>query len=754
MLISWLSSKYRNLVSQRYGANRVYSGNVETTQGRFTGDFITAATANFRCPKAMIEVTWASSAVDQNRVVTSNDINRIDRTGQLFNGKTASGQKWAYIHIGLIADGSFHAMPAKDIESQMGWYGSDLVCDGAGVFSTKPYLDITHDARSYTSILIAGDSVYNEFPVDFTITYTHPGGPTVQVITGNTERVYSAGFVAIADVTGIKVEISKWNTPNTIVKIVQLAGTLIEIYRSDEIVELNILEETNSDTGLVPIGNVSSNELDVSILNTDRRFSHGNTDSIYATSVKSGRKIRVWLGFELPQGSTDQTGDVDGYIVETVAGVKIGYMPYGIFWSKDWISSHESQETTTTAYDVTYLLSQKDFLRSQNYNGTVQSIVNDILEEAKLVVPDLKWIVSPDTGSIVWAGVDFSPKNYLEILKDIAEATLSYTYVNRNGTLIVGSLLEKVTPIENWQVVDLSVYYNYESNPKLDELINFIRIGYTRYTLGDFQTIYSDSDEFTIPAGGVIVVPLTWSTNPITPSSVVAELTNVTGIPVITNILATSTTGDITVTGPVGNTFRIKAQGITLAPQSVYASDEIFTIPASGSLALFIAWNKTPVDTTTVSVALADEVGSPLITNLDAYAYGGDITIGGAPGETFKITARATAFELEEDTQTTDEDTDSIGLYGVREFALTGNTLIITLAQAKVLAAALITSYGGLRQDGSMTWPASTLLSVGDTLEVTEFKSDTVETKDFFIIKRQSTKFNGAMQGQTELRRS
>jgi len=61
--------------------------------------------------------------------------------------------------------------------------------------------------------------------------------------------------------------------------------------------------------------------------------------------------------------------------------------------------------------------------------------------------------------------------------------------------------------------------------------------------------------------------------------------------------------------------------------------------------------------------------------------------------------------------------------------------------------------YGGLRQDGAIEWPVSTLLAVGDTLEVTEFKSDTVETKDFFLIKRQNTKFDGSMQGQTELRR-
>lgn len=673
MLINWPSVKYRNIVFQQYGAIHIYSGQAEQP-GKFTDDFITAATANFRCPKAMVEVTWATSAVDQNVVIASNDINRIDRTGQLFNGETDSGQKWAYIHIGLIADGSFHVMPELDSEPQAGWYGSSLISDSSGDFSTEPYLQITHDARSYTSISIAGDSEYDEYPVDFTITYTHAGGPTVQVITSNTERVYFNTFAAIKDVTIVKVEISKWSAINTIVKVTQFAGALIELYKSDDIVELNILEETNSDTGVVPIGNVSSNELDLALLNTDRRFSYGNTDSVYVSSLRSRRKIRVWLGFELPVGSTDVTGDVEGYIVETVSGDKIGYMPYGVYWSKDWISNYGSQITTTTAYDIVYLLSQKDFLKSLKYAGAVETIVGAILTEALTDIPELSWLVNADTGAIIWSGVSFEPKNYLEVLKDIAESTQSYTYVDRNGVLIIGSRLGAITPVKTWQQIDLSVYYNYESNPKLDELINTIRVGYTKYNVG-------------------------------TPG------------------------------------------------ENIYSADEVFIIPASGVLNFYILWSNAPVDTATVIVALIDTVGGPLITDLTVYAYGADIEVSGTPGDQFKITATATPFELEENTETTASDTDSASLYGVREFALTGNILITTVAQAQEIAALLLNLYGNLRQDSSMQWPVSTLLSVGDTLEVTEFKSDTVETKDFFLIKRQSIKFDGSMQGQTELRR-
>lgn len=623
----------------------------------------------------MVEVTWADSAVDENVVITSNDINRIDRTGQLFNGETITGEKWAYLHSGLVADSTFKAMPELDTEEQMGWYGSALVGDGAGDFSTAPYLQIAHDARAYAAITVAGDSVYGEYPVDFTITFTHPGGPTVINVTGNSDPVYTSTFAAILDVTVVKVEITKWSAPNTIVKIAQIGGSLIETYRADDIVGLSILEETHSDTGIVPIGNVSANELDLSLLNTDRRFSYGNTDSPYLASLRSRRKIRVWLGFVLPSGSADATGDVEGYIVETVGGDKIGYMPYGIYWSKDWVSSYDSQVTTTTAYDIAYLLSQKDFLKSDNYSDTVENIVNDILTEAKNDVPDLAWRVSPDTASVILSNVVFSPKDYLSTLKDLATATLSYSYVDRDGVLVVGEYLEALTPLKSWQSADQSDYYNFESQPKIDELINSVRVGYTSYVAG-------------------------------TPAT------------------------------------------------EIYEASEVFTIPASGTLDLYIEWSEAPVEVSTVIITMNQLTGAPQLDSQTKYAYGAFLTVTGVPGETFELSATGTPYELTEDTKTTASQADSVGVYGVREFALTGNLLINTVARAQELAAALLTRYGELRQDAAIAWPITTLLSVGNTVEVTEFKSATVETKDNFIIKRQTLTYDGALQGDAELRRA
>lgn len=749
MISNWPSVDELNVKLQQYGANAVYTGLTPESAGKFTSDFIAAATADFRCPKAMVEVTWGAGNVDENVVITSNDINRIDRTGQVRNGVNVSGQKWAYIHSGLIADGSFYAMPELDTESQMGWYGTLYQSDGSGNFATAPWLQVSHDARGYTAITVAGDSGHNEYPVDFSLTFTHAGGPTVVNVIGNTDLIYTSTFTAIKDVTAVRLTVTKWSAANTIVKIAQLSGTLIELYKASDIIELSVLEETNSDTGVVPIGNVSANELDLSLMNTERRFSYGNTDSIYNSSLKSGRKIRLWLGFILPAGSADATGDVPGYIVETVSGEKHGYMPYGIYWSKDWISSYESMATTTTAYDVIYRLSQKEFTRSINYSDTVENIVNEILTAAQEEISELSWAVSPDTSGLVWNNVAFEPKNYLEILKDIAEASQSFTFADRDGKIQVGSFLEAATPLESWQQVGLSDYFNFRSDPKLDELINRIRVGFTAKYI---QTnIFTSDREYEIGSGGSEKINIDWNVEGVDTSTVVITLIPVVGTPNIGSSEIFATGADVVVTGSPSDKFRLAATGTPLPV--IYADEDALTVPAAGTITIDLVWKEAPVYIPSVVLSLAPVSGLSAISSSSIYAYGASVTVLGTAGATFKLTTTGTPYTQEENTETVRQNDASIKLYGVREFSLTGNALVNSQAQAEEIAAQMLSFYGSLRQDGAMTWPANTLLAVGDTLEVVEFKSDTVETKSYFIIKRQTTTYDGSLMGSTELRR-
>lgn len=606
----------------------------------FTTDFKTAAQADIRDPRALVRIHWGNTLQDTGVTVAVNDGNYIDRKGQVRKALTASGGKFLITGESTV-DGTFAVAPDADTGPQCGWF-TGTTSDGSGNFGSARTLQIDHDSRPYTRIQVVGDSEYNEYPVDFTIDITHDGGTYQIVETGNSDRIYTADFSILTGVTTILLSITKWSAVNTPVKIIDFSGDFVEYFDSDDITGLNLLEEINTDTGNVPIGSVTANEIDLSLLNTEGRFSFGNTDSDYADVLISGRKIEVWLGFVLPSGTSDVTGDVTGYIVLTEGSDKVGYMPYGVYWSKDWESNYRSSETTVTAFDIMGRLRQLDFLRSDNYSDTVENIVDDILANAQLSLPELTWTVSSDTASDTLADVAIGVQNFQEVLKDIAEATLSYSYVDRTGVLIVGSRLGVTTPVAPEQEITLSEYYDFTSTPKIDELINAVRIGYTIYDLAaSGENIYTDSTVFEIPAGeSELKLFIKWEKAPVLVSSVLVTLSIVTatGAMVLTST-AYANGADITVTGTAGDQFTVSATGrpYTLTEITEAVTEDTESIAKYGRREFSLTGNQL-----ITSAEQAEEMATALLSSYGdlradgALSWPGNLMV--AVGDTVEVT--------------------------------------------------------------------------------------------------------------------
>lgn len=644
----------------------------------FTTDFITAATSQIRDPRAMVEITWGLSQEDKNSAIDSSDENHVYRTPQIKNETETTGGNWAFIGNEFKLDGTFNPMPSSDDGEQVGWYGTAF-SDSNGDFSRFRYIDIRHNARPYQNIKIVGDSVYSEYPVDFDVELFHSSGSTVVASeTGNASRIYEVEFTAIPDVYKVFIRITKWSAPNTIIKIASITSTFTETLSMGDISELSILEETNSDIGNVPIGGLSANELDLALMNYDRRFSYGNTESKYSSVLESGKKIRVWLGFVLPSGSTDATDDVEGYIVETSGSDKIGYMPYGVFYSDKFNSSYGNMIASVNAYDLVYQLSKYDYVESVIYSGTASDLIDDIMAKAQEYIPNLEYEISTDISGETFAYGSIEKKSYLDAIKDICKATYSYAYINRFGKLIIGARLGASTPVSAHQKIGLDEYFEYNTEQNMNEFANIIRVGYTVLDQIGIQSqeIYSNSDEMEIQAGET-------------------------------------------------------------------------------SLRVFLDWSNPVFVSESVGVGYEIEriTGSAVISETEDFSYGAYVTIVGNPGDKFKITATGFAFDILENTRTVAVDNDSVKKYGPKELFIGGNRLITSVSQAESLANAVLALYGTPRQDASIQWRGNTLGEIGDTLEVVEFKSATVETKDNFVIKRQNINFNGGLATETELRR-
>ena len=90
----------------------------------------------------------------------------------------------------------------------------------------------------------------------------------------------------ILEANRIDIVIKKWSKPGTVVKISEFYTAIVRTYEDDDILSLKLLEELEYKDGTIPIGNVSANELDLSLENVTDRFFSGNTDSILHTLIK------------------------------------------------------------------------------------------------------------------------------------------------------------------------------------------------------------------------------------------------------------------------------------------------------------------------------------------------------------------------------------------------------------------------------------------------------------------------------------
>jgi len=417
----------------------------------YTDDYKAAATANRRDPKSRLEIQWNSSITTDTLESSSNDENRATQMEQLTNGVFETTQKWAYCstELGtneLIADGSFHPMPDDLANGEVGWYGANA-SDINGEWVVDPELLLTYETASLTGsiITIQCDTQFLEYPVDFhlyiynELTLVH----TVN-ITNNTDTkiIIDLTSVALDETSKIVMQIHKWSAPYGIIKIVEFNINTTQLYYNDKTVKISILEESEYNTGTIPIGNISSNQIDIELINYQDVFSAGNTNSPIHNLLLKDRQVKVWLGFVLSSGSLDASSG--NYIVENINGKKVGFVPMGTFWSDDWITNRNGYSVKTYCRDIFDKFRQTEFSDSLIYpNITLYDLAEIVLTSAKnkfILNNDnvFEWEIADTLKDIVIPIGFFEKMSYFEAIKQITEVGQTTAFADRNNKVIVG----------------------------------------------------------------------------------------------------------------------------------------------------------------------------------------------------------------------------------------------------------------------------------------------------------------------------
>lgn len=311
--------------------------------------------------------------------------------------------------------GDWGLAPAPDEVDlyQMGWWGADLSTSG-GSFSVPQVLAISFSPRAVFSLRVVGDNARNEYPVDFGVILYDKDDVVLytETVTGNTLMDWNQSIVGVLQVAKMELSITRWSREGCQVKITEFFSSLSETYLDDDIVSLGFVEEREVSAGGPPVGNITANELEIQLVNCNRRFDAGNALSPLYGLVKPNRRVQAWLG--------------DG----------TSWVPLGVFWTGEWHIPENDVYAKVIARD------RLEMLRNTNYststvleNATLYELAEEVLLAAGLKAED--FYIDPALSAYVIPWSYFDSKNSREVLRQIAEACLGQVYCDRDGVLRV-----------------------------------------------------------------------------------------------------------------------------------------------------------------------------------------------------------------------------------------------------------------------------------------------------------------------------
>jgi hypothetical protein len=481
--------------------------------------FTTAIKKLTRWTKGKIDIVWTDATIDPTITATSNDDNygmSVVKNKQCADGNSLATHRWFHLDGVCNLSGNYYVAPddTSAASHQMGWWGATR-CNGSAVWSgTYPTLTLTFggvDGRPVLTLMVTGDQIYNEFPVDFDIKVygaLDPDTPVLtKTITNNALLNWSESITPINDVVKMELILKKWSAPNRVAKILEFYTSISASYTGDDIVSMNLLEEREISDGSLPVGNISSNELDVELQNismvqsgvkVNDPFSYENSRSTLENVLKINRKITAWIGVVLADDSTE-------------------WVKLGTFWSGDWDSSEKSSTVKTSARDRMELLRKGKFAKSLIYsNVTLYDLMETVLNDAKtsLGMSDLAWSIDTELQSYTIPVAYFPVQNYFQCIRQIIEACQGQAYMSRDDILIVTGPSFPGNSTGGYMVTK-DDYFDREQPAKSSELKNSIRVPISKLTIQTEDSEAYKSESITLAKDAEITLNIDYRSYPV-----------------------------------------------------------------------------------------------------------------------------------------------------------------------------------------------------------------------------------------------
>jgi len=505
--------------------------------------------ANKRRVLAKATIDYTDPFLDQSVTIEPNEAARISYPFQTADGILKPAAKFASLDGSwkLNADYKLAPDPSEARIVQMGWWGGQLSDENYLFVVPYPLLTVEFFNRPIDSLRVVGDNKRGEYPVNFEIVLYDKTDTVLytETVTGNDGVVWSKPLIEpVPDVVKMTLEISRWSHEGRQVKILEFFTSLRELYETDDIVSIRLIEERELSHGSLPVGNISSNEIELRLYNHDRKFDVGNTSSPLYELLRANRKIALFLGTEIGEDQME-------------------YVPLGVFWSGNWKVPEDGLYAHTLGRDRLELLRQSTYNISQVVEDeTLYDLAEAVLVSANLM-PDEYWI-DPELEQFVVPYAYFEPQTHREALRKIAEACVGQVYCDREGTIRVEgpSYFIQGTPLP--YDIGPDDYFTKDNPAKWEEIANYIEVETLPLVRDTSGEVYRSND--LIEADEEIVITVQYNHVPCMDAA--ANLVDVTGSVIITDAKYYAGGAEVTVSCVNKSSFRLKIDATPLKVQN------------------------------------------------------------------------------------------------------------------------------------------------------------------------------------------
>ncbi len=209
---------------------------------------------------------------------------------------------------------------------------------GFSVIRDYPRFIVSFVARTVSSLKVVFDDKKLEWAEEFDINvYVGATIDTNINVTNNTSYIYTETLgTAILLATSIEIVVKKWNIANSKARVMETFTSISETYINSDIIQLSIHEDIDPKNNTSPIGNITNNTCNVSLVNINAEFDNDNEASILSGNIIKNRRISpfFWLN--------------------SLTGDKI---PGGIFYSTKWVVDNARMTAQVSGKDVLGLMS-------------------------------------------------------------------------------------------------------------------------------------------------------------------------------------------------------------------------------------------------------------------------------------------------------------------------------------------------------------------------------------------------------------